>query len=104
MIDNRKNIYTTRTPQTKTLIRIWIYGPLVASLKRKSSERQTELERAIRDCRPSPGCVPCGVFCVANKWKLVLNERSLIVSERYNWATYTVVKVKGLKRCKGQNV
>ena len=40
-------------------------------------------------------------LCVANKWKDVLNERSLIAKKRLK------VKVemwKGLKRCKGRKV
>ena len=49
-------------------------------------------ERAIGDCRPLLGLL-CGVFCVANKWKDVLNERS-------QWSSCKCVNVKGLKSCK----
>jgi len=46
-----------------------------------------EQERAIRDCRPSPGLVLFGVFYVVNKWKDVLSERSLIAHERSKWSS-----------------
>ena len=49
-------------------------------------------------CGSSPGLVLCGVFCVANKWKDVRNERSLIANERSKWCCCKCAKVKGLKR------
>jgi len=39
---------------------------------------------------------------VANKWKDVLNERSLIANERSKWSSWKCVKVKGRKTCQGQ--
>ena len=39
---------------------------------------------------------------MANKWKDVLNERSLIANERSKWSSWKCVKVKGRKTCQGQ--
>ena len=42
----------------------------------------------------------CGVFCVANKWRDALHERSLLANEKTIGSSCTCVKVKGLKSCK----
>ena len=37
------------------------------------------------------------LFCVANKWKDVLNEKSLIANESSKWSSCECVKVRVLK-------
>ena len=44
------------------------------------------------------------LFCAANKWEDVLNERSLIANESSKWSSCKCVKVKGLKSCNGLKV